>query len=236
MKPNPGWSDPFEALEKSRELASEKTGSDRYNRSGRLPLRGRLHPITQIAVEITRIFNWLGLDDGRGPEIELDYYNFEALNIPKDHPAREMQDTFYISEDVVLRTHTSPIQSGQWRSAARPSASSPRQDLPLRFRRDPHPHVPPGRRPDGGPGLSRLRFERHSYHLRPPDVRSRGRIAVPAELFPFQPNRAPRWTSSASCAAGRAAACARRRGGSRYSGPEWSTPRSSNMSAMTRRR
>jgi phenylalanyl-tRNA synthetase alpha chain len=52
----------------------------------------------------------LGFEAVEGPEIELDYYNFEALNIPKDHPAREMQDTFYISEDVVLRTHTSPIQ------------------------------------------------------------------------------------------------------------------------------
>ncbi|MEM5789481.1 MAG: phenylalanine--tRNA ligase subunit alpha, partial [Syntrophobacteraceae bacterium] len=77
---------------------------------GRVPVRGRLHPITQIANEIVRIFSWLGFEAVEGPEIELDYYNFEALNIPKDHPARDMQDTFYISEDVVLRTHTSPIQ------------------------------------------------------------------------------------------------------------------------------
>jgi phenylalanyl-tRNA synthetase alpha chain len=61
-------------------------------------------------VEVCRIFNWLGFETVEGPEIELDYYNFEALNIPKDHPARDMQDTFYISEEVVLRTHTSPIQ------------------------------------------------------------------------------------------------------------------------------
>jgi phenylalanyl-tRNA synthetase alpha chain len=75
----------------------------------RLPW-GRLHPITQTALEISRIFNWLGFETVEGPEVELDYYNFEALNIPKDHPARDMQDTFYISEDVVLRTHTSPLQ------------------------------------------------------------------------------------------------------------------------------
>ncbi|MFZ2448486.1 MAG: phenylalanine--tRNA ligase subunit alpha [Syntrophobacteraceae bacterium] len=99
-----------EALDKSRELAAGKREAIDVTVPGRLPPRGRLHPITQIAVEITRIFNWLGFETVEGPEIELDYYNFEALNIPKDHPARDMQDTFYISEDVVLRTHTSPIQ------------------------------------------------------------------------------------------------------------------------------
>jgi phenylalanyl-tRNA synthetase alpha chain len=77
---------------------------------GRLPLQGRLHPITQMAAEISRIFHRLGFETVEGPEVELDYYNFEALNIPKDHPARDMQDTFYISENVLLRTHTSPIQ------------------------------------------------------------------------------------------------------------------------------
>lgn len=77
---------------------------------GRSPLRGHLHPITRTALEISRIFNWLGFETVEGPEIELDYYNFEALNIPKDHPARDMQDTFYVSEEVVLRTHTSPLQ------------------------------------------------------------------------------------------------------------------------------
>lgn len=77
---------------------------------GRRPLSGRLHPITQIANEISMIFNSLGFSTVEGPEVELDYYNFEALNIPKDHPARDMQDTFYISDEVVLRTHTSPLQ------------------------------------------------------------------------------------------------------------------------------
>ena len=75
----------------------------------RLPL-GRLHPITQTSMEICRIFNWMGFETVEGPEVELDYYNFEALNIPKDHPARDMQDTFYVSDEVVLRTHTSPLQ------------------------------------------------------------------------------------------------------------------------------
>jgi phenylalanyl-tRNA synthetase alpha chain len=71
---------------------------------------GHLHPVTQTLDEITAIFVSLGFNVEEGPEIELDFYNFEALNIPRDHPARDMQDTFYISDDVVLRTHTSPVQ------------------------------------------------------------------------------------------------------------------------------
>ncbi|MCL5405527.1 MAG: phenylalanine--tRNA ligase subunit alpha [Deltaproteobacteria bacterium] len=99
-----------EALDKRRELDAARRESIDVSVPGRRPPAGRLHPITQTATEISRIFNWLGFETVEGPEIELDYYNFEALNIPKDHPARDMQDTFYISEDVVLRTHTSPIQ------------------------------------------------------------------------------------------------------------------------------
>ena len=71
---------------------------------------GKKHPITQILEEIIDIFSRLGFEVVEGPEVELDYYNFEALNIPKGHPAREMQATFFISDEVVLRTHTSPVQ------------------------------------------------------------------------------------------------------------------------------
>ncbi len=74
-----------------------------------MPL-GTLHPITQVMNEIVDIFERMGFEVAEGPEIETDFYNFEALNIPKNHPARDMQDTFYISDDVVLRTHTSPVQ------------------------------------------------------------------------------------------------------------------------------
>ncbi|MGQ9858241.1 MAG: phenylalanine--tRNA ligase subunit alpha [Thermodesulfobacteriota bacterium] len=77
---------------------------------GRPFLRGRKHLITQTLEEILSIFVSMGYSVVTGPEVELDYYNFEALNIPKDHPARDMQDTFYISEQVLLRTHTSPMQ------------------------------------------------------------------------------------------------------------------------------
>ncbi|RME43510.1 MAG: phenylalanine--tRNA ligase subunit alpha [Deltaproteobacteria bacterium] len=71
---------------------------------------GHRHPITTVMAELEEIFVRLGFDIAEGPETELDWFNFEALNIPKDHPARDMQDTFFIQEDVVLRTHTSPVQ------------------------------------------------------------------------------------------------------------------------------
>ncbi len=71
---------------------------------------GRLHPISRVTQEICDIFGRLGFDIVEGPEVESDWYNFEALNIPKNHPARDMQDTFYVSDNIVLRTHTSPVQ------------------------------------------------------------------------------------------------------------------------------
>ncbi len=77
---------------------------------GRRVMRGSKHPITLVTEEVNEIFSTLGFGIVEGPEIENDYYNFEALNIPKNHPARDMQDTFYVSEDIVLRTHTSPVQ------------------------------------------------------------------------------------------------------------------------------
>ncbi len=71
---------------------------------------GKKHPLSLVLDEIKDIFIGMGFHIATGPEVELDYYNFEALNIPKDHPARDTQDTFYISDNVVLRTQTSPVQ------------------------------------------------------------------------------------------------------------------------------
>lgn len=71
---------------------------------------GKKHPLTLVMDEIKEIFLGMGFDVVSGPEVELDYYNFEALNIPKDHPARDTQDTFYITDNVLLRTQTSPVQ------------------------------------------------------------------------------------------------------------------------------
>jgi len=75
----------------------------------RLP-RGRVHPLNRIMAEVCDIFLHLGFEAVTGPEVELDWYNFEALNLPPDHPARDMQDTFYFNDRVLLRTHTSPMQ------------------------------------------------------------------------------------------------------------------------------
>lgn len=72
--------------------------------------RGHQHPLTRVIEEMEDIFLGMGFQIAEGPEIESDYYNFEALNLPKEHPAREMQDSFYITEEILLRTQTSPVQ------------------------------------------------------------------------------------------------------------------------------
>ncbi|MBI1805359.1 MAG: phenylalanine--tRNA ligase subunit alpha [Ignavibacteriae bacterium] len=77
---------------------------------GRMRWIGSKHPITQTIDEIKRIFIGMGFQVATGPEIEDDYHNFEALNFPPDHPARDMQDTFFITDKILLRTHTSPVQ------------------------------------------------------------------------------------------------------------------------------
>ncbi len=77
---------------------------------GRPVVIGHHHPLTLILEQIADIFLGLGFTIAEGPEIETDYYNFEALNMPKEHPAREMQDSFYIRPEILLRTHTSPVQ------------------------------------------------------------------------------------------------------------------------------
>jgi len=78
---------------------------------GRKKAKGHLHPITLTEREIKKIFMHMGFDVVEGPEIDNDYFNFEALNLPKDHPARDMQDTFYITDNFLLRTQTSGVQA-----------------------------------------------------------------------------------------------------------------------------
>jgi phenylalanyl-tRNA synthetase alpha chain len=78
---------------------------------GRRPSLGRLHPVTQIMNEVCQVFEKMGFSIAEGPDVETDHYNFEALNIPAHHPARDMHDTLYISDATLLRTHTSPMQA-----------------------------------------------------------------------------------------------------------------------------
>jgi phenylalanyl-tRNA synthetase alpha chain len=72
--------------------------------------KGKHHPLTQVLDRITEIFYGMGFEVAKGPDIETNYYNFDSLNFPQDHPARDMQDTFYLANDLILRTHTSPVQ------------------------------------------------------------------------------------------------------------------------------
>lgn len=96
--------------EDERRRAEEGVSKIDITMPGKTPIMGKRHPITQTLDEMVDIFSFLGFTVAEGPEIESEYYNFEALNIPKDHPARDMQDTFYIKDGLVLRTHTSPVQ------------------------------------------------------------------------------------------------------------------------------
>ncbi|MDN5326412.1 MAG: phenylalanyl-tRNA synthetase alpha chain [Moorella sp. (in: firmicutes)] len=105
------------ALKEHRENLSRREQAERLRAEaldvtlpGRPVTRGNRHPLYQVLNEIKAVFIGLGFDVAEGPEVESDYYNFEALNLPKEHPARDMQDSFYLTEDVLLRTHTSPVQ------------------------------------------------------------------------------------------------------------------------------
>jgi len=90
---------------------------------GRRQPFGKLHPVTQVMEEMCSIFEGMGFAVAEGPDVELDHYNFAALNIPEHHPARDMHDTFYVSDSILLRTHTSPMQARIMES----------QDPPLRY-------------------------------------------------------------------------------------------------------
>jgi len=101
-------SDGFKQAELARKLASEKID---VTLPGRKVNVGHKHPLTVTLERIKDIFMRMGFTTAEGPEVEQDYFNFEALNLPKDHPARDMQDSFYITEEFLMRTHTSPMQA-----------------------------------------------------------------------------------------------------------------------------
>jgi len=101
------------ALERARaEMRSRRVQEERIDVTipGRRPRLGRIHPVTQVMDEVIDVFCSLGFTVHEGPDVEDDYHNFEALNFPPDHPARDMQDTLFLEGDRLLRTHTSPVQ------------------------------------------------------------------------------------------------------------------------------
>ena len=100
--------DEFKRLERQKRLAEESVD---VTMPGRRPHIGGEHPLSRVIRDLEDIFIGMGFEVAEGPEVEFDYYNFEALNIPKNHPARDMQDTFYISDEILMRTQTSPVQA-----------------------------------------------------------------------------------------------------------------------------
>lgn len=98
----------LKAIELAARLKAEKID---VTLPGRINQVGHLHPLTLTLNRIKSIFMQMGFSVAEGPEVEQDHFNFEALNLPKDHPARDMQDSFYITEEILLRTHTSPVQA-----------------------------------------------------------------------------------------------------------------------------
>ena len=108
--------DQLKQEEMERRLSSEQID---ITLPGRKIYRGHKHPLTLTMERVKETFMRMGFTVSEGPEVETDYYNFEALNLPKDHPARDMQDSFYITEDLLLRTHTSPNQVRTMEAAGR---------------------------------------------------------------------------------------------------------------------
>lgn len=106
--------DKLKQAELELKLAAEKID---ISLPGRRPALGHKHPVTLTIARIKDIFMRMGFSVAEGPEVESDYFNFEMLNIPKDHPARDMQDTFYVTPEICLRTHTSPVEARTMRAA-----------------------------------------------------------------------------------------------------------------------
>ena len=99
------------AIKKAEREAALKAETIDVTEPRKLPKVGSAHPITLVMDELIECFSGLGFEVMEGPEVELDHYNFELMNLPKNHPARDAQDTFYMDDNIVLRTHTSPMQA-----------------------------------------------------------------------------------------------------------------------------
>ena len=143
---------------------------------------GAKHPLSIGLDEIKEIFIGMGFEIVDGPEVETDYYNFEALNIPKDHPARDTQDTFYINENILLRTQTSPVQVRVMEKQKPPiRIISPAVCTAVTLWTPLTPPVPSDRGPRGGQGHHLCRPEGHTGNLCQAPVRrgQRGGASVP---------------------------------------------------------
>ena len=202
----------------------------------KLPL-GKRHPLNTVLYELYDIFTGMGFSIAEGPEVELDYYNFEALNIPKNHPARDTQDTFYINDNIVLRTQTSPMQI----------RTMEKQKPPIRviapgrvYRSDavdathsPVFHQIEGLVVDKGITMGDLKgtLEVFAKRLYGEEARVRFR----PHHFPFTEPSAEMDVTCFKCHGAGLPRCAKGRAGSRFWAAAWCTPRCSRSAASTRR-
>ncbi|MDE2942799.1 MAG: phenylalanine--tRNA ligase subunit alpha [Gemmatimonadota bacterium] len=203
------------ALEARAKALESATAGPRARIDLTLPARGRwvggVHPVTRVIDEICEIFAELGFTSVLGPEIESTWYNFTALNIPLDHPAADMMDTFYLEKDVVLRTHTSPVQA-RVMEAFRPPV---RVVVPgLAYRRDSFDpsHAPAFEQIEGlavDEGVDFVEFraaiEHFVHHFFGPGTKSRFRPS----FYPFTEPSAEVDVSCAVCAGGGCSTCKR---------------------------
>ncbi len=199
-----------------------------------LPARGEppgtLHPLTLVRREVETIFLELGFEVRTGPWMETEWNNFDALNTPADHPARDMQDTFFVEGGLVLRSHTSPVQVRTMLAGPPPVKIIAPGNV---FRRDDDAtHTPMFPQVEGlhvAHGVSFEDLKATLVSLRPPVLRAADAASACAPASSPSPSPRPRWTRPAGSArAARPpappAGCARARAGSRSAAAGWSTP------------
>ena len=223
--------------ELQKKLLEKKLLSERIDVTvpAKTPEIGTIHPITAVRNELIEIFMSMGFDVAEGPEVETDHYNFEALNIPEDHPSRDMQDSFYITKNLLLRTQTSAMQIRTMESQKPPI----RIICPGRvFRADEvdATHSPVFHQLEGLVVDKILQCATSAAHWMPLQKKYTALRQKPDCAPHFSPLRSPasRWMFPARNAAERAAVYAKERGGWKYSEPEWLTPRCLRAAASTR--
>lgn len=189
---------------------------------GEAPRMGHRHPLNRVQREMEEIFIGMGFQIAEGPEVEYDYYNFQALNIPKNHPARDTQDTFYITDNILLRSQTSPVQVRVMEKQKPPiRVISPgrvyRSDA-LDATHSPLFHQMEGLVVDKGITMSDLKGTLETFAKK---CSARTPKSASARITSPSPSRPPKWMSPALPAAAKAAASARAKGGSKFSVPAW---------------
>ena len=170
--------------DRKRSAGAGAAGWDPTLPGRRMPL-GRIHPVTATQRRLEDLFISMGYAVEEGPEVETEENNFALLNFPADHPSRDMQDTFYVEGGRLLRTHTSPVQIRTMCGASPHQDDLARPRLSPRRRRQPQPHVPPGRRTGSGQGHPLRPLEGHAGDRGGPDLRGRNRDPPASEFFPI---------------------------------------------------